>query len=649
MDKYIDALYKISPDIPRDEWVKTAMASKNAGIDFSTWDNWSSSGMSYDPKSAKSVWNSADPLGGIKAGTLFYMAGFNTSDHKAPISDFKDLIQTKPHTAKENATIDVQSLFESYLDANLEHEYIALKQGITDGLKIVPNTNKEKISGINLAGALVIPCKDGDTIETLQYITPQGKKLNLKDVKFNNGYFMLGDDKADIYICEGIGQAWVANKATNKAAVSTFGLMRTERIVKAIKLKYPDANLIICADAGQESTIEKTARENKVKFIIMPQGWDKNSDINDLMIRDGIDALSELLSKPVSPLNYDPEALKRINERTKSMMATNESIKQYENLKHHIDGIALQAHHTVIYGGSGSFKTTFITALCFDAIKKDLDVQVHYWGFDVSPPYSQAVVKLVSENNLQERFYLFADKTINELKEHYSDYLIGNIRMDNLIIVLDTYKFLSANVNDKNANKEAMHYIKSFCKLGAAWISIAHANKDNEKQSGTAEIEQDSDGLLRIDSVINDGKGTANIKKGGRCRWGEPNLTIETIIIEEDKANPSFFWYEAIKNSQVIGNVDIEKNKYLAVKAKEIEIIAEIIAQYQKENFEPIGKTELLNRIKEHDLLDLSKAERNKILDYGEGKYWRTERDKAANNKLLYIPIDEIDFSALLN
>lgn len=648
MDKYIDALYKISPDIPRDEWVKTAMAAKNAGIDFNTWNSWSSSGLSYDPKSAKSVWQSADPNGGITAGTLMFMAGIKPREHTASINDFADLSHTKPHITKENTPGHAQSLFNSYLDANLEHEYIKRKQGLADGLKIVPSTSKEKIRGVSLAGALVIPCKDGETFNTLQYIPVKGDKLNLAGASFNNGYFMLGNDKTDIYICEGIGQVWAAIKASNKTAVSTFGLMRTERVIKAIKFKYPDANLIICADAGQELTIEKIARDNKVKFITMPKGWAENSDINDLMIRDGINALSELLSKPITPLNHDPEALKRIKERTKSMMTTQDSIKQYENLKHHIDGIALQAHHTVIYGGSGSFKTTFITALCMEAIKYDRALEVHYWGFDVSPPYSQAVVKLISEYNLQDKFFLFADKTIKDLTDHYSDYLIGNVRMDNVIIVLDTYKFLSANVNDKNANKDAMHYIKSICKLGAAWVSIHHSNKDGKRESGTAEIEQDSDGLLRIDSVIDNGRGIANIKKGGRCRWGEPNLTIETVITQEDKANPSHFWYQAIKNAQVIGNVDIEKKKALSAQAKDMEIIAEIIADYQSENSELITKTELLKRIAEHELLNLSQSERRQILLDGEGRYWKTERNKAQNNKLLFAPLEKVDFSVLI-
>mgnify|MGYP000706314670 CR=1 FL=1 len=65
-----------------------------------------------------------------------------------------------------------------------------------------------------------------------------------------------------------------------------------------------------------------------------------------------------------------------------------------------------------------------------------------------------------------------------------------------------------------------MHLIKEVCKLGATFISLGHTNKDGERYSGTAEIEQDSDGVLRIDGIDEANNQTVStIKKGGRCRF----------------------------------------------------------------------------------------------------------------------------------
>lgn len=333
------------------------------------------------------------------------------------------------------------------------------------------------------------------------------------------------------------------------------------------------------------------------------------------------------------------QSIEMINKLKTKMMATTSSIKHMKGLKHHIGGVALQGHHTVIFGPSGSFKTTFITALCFQALKENPELEVHYWAFDVSPPYIQATVKLINELGMKKKLLLFSDVTILDMTNFYKEHIKTNVRLENTIIVLDTFKFLSDNVNDKNSNKDAMHFIKKICKLGAAWVSIAHTNKDVQKQSGTAEIEQDSDGLLRIDSVISDGKGIANIKKGGRCRWGDTSLTIETTLTAEDRNNPSLFLYYAIKDARLIEYVDIEKLKAIQVQAKDMVVIAEIIKEYYTKNNQFINKTDLTTFIKANEMLELSQSEIKKILVDGEGKYWKTERNKSENNKLSFMPI----------
>lgn len=260
---------------------------------------------------------------------------------------------------------------------------------------------------------------------------------------------------------------------------------------------------------------------------------------------------------------------------------------------------------------------------------------MHYWGLDVSPPYSQAVVNEIDH----PRFSLFENQTISDLKEFYADHIKSETRLDNTIIVLDTFKFLSNDINGKNANKDAMHFIKSICKLGAAWVSLGHTNKDGKSHSGTAEIEQDSDALLRIDSIIENGKAIANIKKAGRCRWGETNISLETVISEEDKDQPHLFWMNAIINTRVIEAIDIEKMKAAQKKAPQLEIIAEIISRHHADHSQPINKTKLIEAMKNNELLDLSQQETKDILIAGERKYWQSRRDKADNNKLLFYPV----------
>ena len=74
LQRAADALQSIPPDLPRDEWVRVGMAAQAAGLDFDTWDQWSASGQSYDPRAARDTWRSFKPGRGISAGTLHHMA-----------------------------------------------------------------------------------------------------------------------------------------------------------------------------------------------------------------------------------------------------------------------------------------------------------------------------------------------------------------------------------------------------------------------------------------------------------------------------------------------------------------------------------------------------------------------------------------------
>ena len=68
------ALYAIPPDLPRDDWVKVAMAANAAGLDLAAFNDWSAQADSYDPAAARDVWKSIKPGKGIGAGTLYRTA-----------------------------------------------------------------------------------------------------------------------------------------------------------------------------------------------------------------------------------------------------------------------------------------------------------------------------------------------------------------------------------------------------------------------------------------------------------------------------------------------------------------------------------------------------------------------------------------------
>ena len=80
-----DALTYISADCTREEWARMAMAIKSElGDDgFFVFNQWSETGASYKPDSAKKTYESVGESGGVKIGTLIMEAqkcGFNLNN-----------------------------------------------------------------------------------------------------------------------------------------------------------------------------------------------------------------------------------------------------------------------------------------------------------------------------------------------------------------------------------------------------------------------------------------------------------------------------------------------------------------------------------------------------------------------------------------
>lgn len=151
----------------------------------------------------------------------------------------------KKNTAKKSIT--PLEIWERCLPAPADHPYIIKKQGSPDALRYYPSTETELIiCRQNVADYLVVPCWSKNEIQTLQFISPEtGKKLNLTDGSFNDGYFIVGIITDTIYICEGIGHAWAINKVSGATAIVCFSFWRMKRVAKVIRKQHPNAQIKI--------------------------------------------------------------------------------------------------------------------------------------------------------------------------------------------------------------------------------------------------------------------------------------------------------------------------------------------------------------------------------------------------------------------
>ena len=99
------ALYALSPDCTREEWVKIAMAYKAAGGDFNTFDAWSQNAPGrYDSRNCLQTWNGIHPSGGITAATLYGLAKSAGYDCR-PTSPSPAKRDGKPPKREASATV----------------------------------------------------------------------------------------------------------------------------------------------------------------------------------------------------------------------------------------------------------------------------------------------------------------------------------------------------------------------------------------------------------------------------------------------------------------------------------------------------------------------------------------------------------------
>ena len=347
LQRAADALQSIPPDLPRDEWVKVGMAAQAAGLDFDTWDQWSASGQSYDPRAARDTWRSFKPGRGISAGTLHHMA----REYGAPQAPRRPLERPrKPIQGYDPAEVLARCKpLES-------HAYIDRKAAAgvpLEGLRVVPEGDSLRVAGQSMAGALVVPAYGPDGLQSLQLIPPQGKKVNLPGCPMSGAFFTVGEmvPGGIAYVVEGIGQAWACWQATGRPAVVCFGCGNMGKVAAHLRAGDPDALLVLVPDRGQEAKAQEIAQEVGAAVVYMPEDTPANFDANDLAQAQGHDVLADLLEKAQEPAPPGlPLSVAFADELPESFTPPDELV----------EGVLTAGDGSVLYGDSNSGKTFFV-------------------------------------------------------------------------------------------------------------------------------------------------------------------------------------------------------------------------------------------------------------------------------------------------
>ena len=316
IDRAREALHFINPACDRETWHKTGRAALAAGLSIDDVDQWSSTADNYKgERDVRAAFNTVTPTGGTGPGTLFFMAraeGFGSGTSDAPKRTTPPKRPERPAAPAKapRPGMSAADVWRRCDPATKAHGYIDAKRGTPDGLRVLPGGDPLTIAGQRMAGALVVPVRSLDgALSTLQFIPPPGAgaKLNLPGSSVA-GVFVVGDMVAGspVYVCEGIGQAWACRKATGHAAVVCFGWGRIRTVATELRKRDASARLVLVPDVGKEQDARTIARDVGGSFVELPEGWARNSDVNDFAQREGFDMLDSLLTSASEPARREP-------------------------------------------------------------------------------------------------------------------------------------------------------------------------------------------------------------------------------------------------------------------------------------------------------------------------------------------------------
>ncbi len=293
-----------------------------------------------------------------------------------------------------------------------------------------------------------------------------------------------------------------------------------------------------------------------------------------------------------------------------SMGISTEDLVERVNRKFYIDGIIQEKTHVVLFGNSGTGKTTIGFYLMSEIIRTNPNVKIFYFLLDGADQ-----IALNARNFMPDpRMTIIMDANASEIMESIHHKVKAKESQQDTIYVFDTYKKFQNDVNNKKLNTQHLDLIRKITSLGATCVSIAHTNKDGGTFSGNAEIEQDTDGVIRFDRLEdaqNKEMMTVSLTAGARVRWRfiERSFRLPT-------SNPDPRLVEPIEYT------DISKWQGEKEDMREIAIIKTVIAHVT--NPGGIAQTDLVNRLNKEEMMGLNTA-RELLIKYA-GRHWARSR-----------------------
>lgn len=203
---------------------------------------------------------------------------------------------------KAEAREKAATIWQAAVTAPDDHTYLRTKGIKAHGLRIHD-------------GALVVPMRDGAELHSLQFIADDGGKRFLAGGRVTGCYFPIGKPDAALCIVEGYATGASIHEATGYAVAVAFNAGNLRPVAQAMRAKFPELQLIICADddiatpSNPGLSKAREAAQAAGGLLAVPEFRDSRpaggTDFNDLYRHAGPAAVRESIKRAV-PADTDP-------------------------------------------------------------------------------------------------------------------------------------------------------------------------------------------------------------------------------------------------------------------------------------------------------------------------------------------------------
>lgn len=140
-----------------------------------------------------------------------------------------------------DAAARAEALWTKAHPATNQHPYLARKRVQAYGIRL-------------LGPSLVIPLRDAaGALYSLQFIKPDGRKTFLTGGRKRGCYYAIGRPVDVLCIAEGYATCASIYEATGHATACAFDAGNLEPVARALRGKFPQLRLILCADNDTET------------------------------------------------------------------------------------------------------------------------------------------------------------------------------------------------------------------------------------------------------------------------------------------------------------------------------------------------------------------------------------------------------------